>query len=607
MIGDKIFDYFKQKISNFSKTTKNGKYLFSCPNSEKHKFVTNQPSATFIAGTEKIVCLFCGWKGSIYDAVRLLEKDKTNFTDEQIIFYLMSFLKLNNFVELDVYLKHGWSLVPLARNSKNPIETNWTNNVHKNKEEWIKWINNELNIGVRTGEISGITVVDVDLKDESIKEDKIYSLLKKSDTLTQNSPHGKHFFFKYDKDIKQTVNLGNKHIDIRNDKGQVVIYPSKINNLPYSWEDINKNIKPFPEELKQELLTLESEKKEIINNINIEEKILEGERNVTLTSLCGNLIRKLPLEQTQYVLKLINNTLLQTPLPESEIDVIIKSINKYKETEDTSQEKAIFECLKLLKCDIHAKDIVEHTGLKRSIVDKYLSKFAKEGKIIRTGRGIYDFKNKIEWTHAEDKDIELYPYKIPYFDEVAYFQHGDIILLGGLTGKGKTHQALNMVKEMIKQGVKPYYISFESGSRYKKIAQYLGINSDDFYVPSEEITNPLHILLEEKAFTIIDWLYLGDDFTATPKIFNHFKDEMKKRGGILVIFTQLKEDYSWFAKNLIKDFVALSARYVHDDSSGIVGHWDIDKIRDPKGNYLTEKIYCKYNFETKEFFVESKV
>jgi hypothetical protein len=74
---------------------------------------------------------------------------------------------------------------------------------------------------------------------------------------------------------------------------------------------------------------------------------------------------------------------------------------------------------------------------------------------------------------------------------------------------------------------------------------------------------------------------------------------MRRKGGILVVFTQLKENYDYFAVNLIKSFASFAARYIYDDSTGVIGHWEIDKIRDSKGHYQTARVDCSFSFETK--------
>ena len=51
---------------------------------------------------------------------------------------------------------------------------------------------------------------------------------------------------------------------------------------------------------------------------------------------------------------------------------------------------------------------------------------------------------------------------------------------------------------------------------------------------------------------------------------------MRRKGGILVVFSQLKEDYSYFAVNLIKSFPSVACRYIYDDSTGVIGHFEVD-------------------------------
>jgi len=608
-LNDNFLTYLEKHIPNFSKLKKKGSIVFTCPNSQNHKIPSKAPTCTAINGSDKYYCLQCSWKGTFIDAVKIIEPEKRLDSEDKIMAYLLQSEKIEPYPELEVYEKYKWSLVPVAPNGKNPIENDWTNKTHLDKIEWINWLEKKTNIGVRTGEVSGITVIDVDLKVEPNGEfDEIYKELMDSKTLTQNTPHGRHFVFHYDKDIPQVVKLGGMTIDTRNDGGQILIAPSKINQLCYHWVDSNIDIKIIPENIKAKVLELlkvekvdNSKVSEEMTQISEEVKAIgEGGRNGMLTSIGGLLINKLSPEQTELVLSIMNQKFMNPPLPSAEVKAMLGSLSGYKETEEQTQEKMIYECFTLVQTDVSAKDIMEHTGLKRAIVDKYLSKFFKEGKAVRRGRGRYDLKSKVEWTNEAQNPIKEYPYKIPYFNDIAYFQDSDIILIGAPQGKGKTHIAMNIIRQMKIQGITPYYISLESGSRHEKIAEQLQLIPKDYYVSKESIDNPLQIEIEPNAFTIIDWLYTGEDFAATLTIFKHLNDEMKKKKGILVVFTQLKENYDYFAVNLIKSFPSLAARYIRDDDTGLIGHFQADKIRDPKGHYSTATVNCKFDFDTKE-------
>jgi len=94
-------------------------------------------------------------------------------------------------------------------------------------------------------------------------------------------------------------------------------------------------------------------------------------------------------------------------------------------------------------------------------------------------------------------------------------------------------------------------------------------------------------------------LYTGEDFAQTQAIFKYLSDEMRRKGGILVVFTQLKEDYNYFAVNLIKSFASFASRYMYDDTTGVIGHFEIDKIRDSKGHYQNARVDCSFDFSNK--------
>jgi hypothetical protein len=626
-IEDNLFSYLKSKINNFEKTHKRGAALFTCPNIDNHKFKSKSPTATTIQGSDKISCLICGWKGNFYDIVRLLEQDKKPYSDMQIQEYLINSFDTDNLPELEYYKKYGWSLVPVAKNGKNPLEKGWTDKNHYEKIEWLNWIGQGLNIGVRTGESSKITVIDVDLHVSPTSEmEEIYKELNATKTLMQNTPHGKHFIFTYDKDIQHSPKLKellNATIDIRNDGNQLLISPSKINNNSYHWVNLGSEIKVIPENIKSKLLGLlqvdksrksemSSEMSQIVNTNNdpiiLKGDNLEGQCNDTFIQFGGALLKiGIPVDKAQVILHYLNKHWLNQPMPSNVVDSMIGSLEGYKGTEEQTQETAIYEACKLIQTDISAKDIMEHTVLKRAIVDKYLAKLHKEGKLSRRGRGRYDCKTKVEWVNELQEKTNEVNYKIPYFDDVAHFRSGDIVLIGAPTGKGKTTIAINFIKQMRVQGITPFYLSLEAGSRHEKTAKLLGLTQKDYYVPKETVINPLQIEIEPNSFTIIDWLYTGDDFAQTQSVFKHLNDEMVRKGGILIVFTQLKENYDWFAVNLVKSFPRFATRFIYDDETGIVSHFDVCKITDPKGHYQTIIIPTEFNFENKELIKKNNI
>lgn len=612
-LNKRLFDYLELKLPDFNHTrNKKGKVLFTCPNSSNHKFKKGSPTAMFSVGdSTKICCLQCGWKGDTFDAVRKVEPGKKNFDNAGILKHLMDILDLDIFSELNEYKRLGFSLLPVARNGKEAIEPKWQQVTHYEKVDWIKYLNNGLNIGMRTGEVSGVTVVDYDLKgEESSGQIAIKEALLASDTLVQNTPSGgKHFIFKFDTEIPQQVNIGGLHIDTRNTNGYILVAPSKRTEGNYEIEDFEKEIKEIPEVIKKFLVENSTKKKETDPNIVIKgsedlnldladiNKVKEGDgRNNIITSLGGLLLKKgFAVQQTADALSIINQNFFTPPLSKKEMLVTVTSIAKYQEGDDLTHEQTIYDYCKEMGSDITARDMMDSLRLPRSIVDKYLSKFKKESVLIRCGRGRYKFREIIEWSKETPDKLVEYPHSIKYFSECSYFQNGDILLLGGRTNTGKTTVALNMLKHMIDQDLTPYYVYLESGSRFQKTSQMLGIPGKYFHAYHSD---PMSIDIIPDSFTIIDWLHIGmKEYTDT--VFKHLSDEIQRKGGILVVFTQLKESNDWFAPNLIKSFPTFASRYIHNENDKKEGVWVVDKLKEPKGSFTSYEIPCSYDFNTR--------
>jgi hypothetical protein len=146
----------------------------------------------------------------------------------------------------------NFKCIKLIHNSKMPIQS-W-----KNKKE-AQYNYNDIdsdkyNIGIITGKINNIIVVDIDLykmEDDNIflKEFKNY---KKIDTLINKTPRGGyHLYFNYDESLYNVAS--NIQVDIRSDNGYIVAPPSSIEGNQYTIYK-NKPIIDIPEDLKEFLL-----------------------------------------------------------------------------------------------------------------------------------------------------------------------------------------------------------------------------------------------------------------------------------------------------------------------------------------------------------------
>jgi hypothetical protein len=583
--------------------------MLECPYCHKVPMsATIPPRCTFIN------CFSCNAKKkNIIDIVRDTEKVKG--TDEDIIQYIKELLNLDMVTKKDTekinevlkfYKENGFDLVPVAKDKKIPIEQGWTEKVHKDIEEWQVWLGDGINLGIKTGKSSNLTILDVDVKPVP-KE----ILALTGDTFTLETSKGFQYYYKYVAELPKT-RINDLKIDLENEGGQCVAYPSIVDGvkrkissfksviempkdlLDYLKTKVTVPLKSFSEKLKEDIAT---------ENFNLN-LLGEGERNVSLLKLGGLLRKELNLPQTERVLSILNRHICTTPISTKDLNAMVKSLAKYTEFDEKELAHRVMTYLKDVeeagRMEICSAIMGTNRGEEKIRIDKVLHYLVKEEYIQKKGSR-YILLQKMTWANSLlDTDNNI-GFKIPYFYDIANIEYGDLILIGSKTKYGKSHIAMNIIKQLVEQDIKPYYISLESGSRFKKIALQLGLKDDDFNYNKKWI-DPIGIQLEPKSIMIIDWL-CPDNFAEVDKIFRHFTEQLAKTNGILIVFMQLKEDSgAWFSNNLVKQFPALCVKYLYDDEKdGTYGKFIIDAVRDPKSHIKTWEIPCKYDWQTKLF------
>ena len=610
-----LLQYLKLKKIPYKKSGK--VVMVSCPFCHQDKMTAN-----VIPNTHIVNCFTCRKKYTVLDIAKKLEKNFPEKEEEQYHF-LKELLKVKVMTKtdetniekvLDFYVENGFDLVPIANNQKAPIEKDWTNKNHKQKNEWINWITNGLNIGVKTGVKSNVTIIDIDQK--PIPEE-IKKLM--GETLTQESTNGFHLFYKYDKDFPKT-RIDSLKIDIENDGGQVVIYPSKVKEV-----ERKINIHPvieMPKELKAFLLskttvTRKTNSEIIREDIKTEDfKIdptkftlknngLEGSCNTEFIKLGGILRKQLNTNQTGYVLNILNKHILEHPMQQQAINAMIRELDKYNIFDERELAHKVLDYLKDVeeasRNEIAMTIAGTNRGADKKRIDKALKYLVKEEYIRKQGTR-YIIKQKANWqTNLINVGMPI-DFKMPYFDDIMKFNWGDLILIGSGNARGKTHISMNIIKELIKQGKTPYYLSLESGSRFIKIALQLGLKEPE--LKYDEVADATKIELESgKAITVIDWL-CPNSYAEVDKLLMHFTKQLQKTKGIAIVFMQLRDNNDWFAKDLCKQFPSFACRYIYDNKdSGEFGRFEVDKVREPKMKNHNRQIPCQYNWETKELKV----
>lgn len=584
-----VIEYLQKRVPNFQKKGD----IFSCPFGSKHP--DNIMTAHLNSLTSgKVHCYKCGELGDIFSLCKKIDFASQELEDEDVADYLCQELKIktdNKIVEwLEKYQKWGWSLVPVEANSKRAnIEKDWQKKIHKNIDEWKDWLSSGINVGLLGGKISNVTLIDIDTK-EIPEELKKYV----GETLTQSTLKGFHLIYRYDADLP-SMDLRDTPcklpIEIRSDGGfQTVIYPSIVDGKERSFND--KEPIKMPEPLKQwlmDMVIIKDEPKEVLatpaeklfEDLKIEG--LDGKCNSSFVKFGGLLRKQLNIAQTEYTLDIVNSLLLDNPMPKKDIKAMMKGLQKYAGADTNILTKQILDYLNR-HGESSTRDLVDCLKAEKKDIMDVLASLMLDNKIYKQ-RNVYKPVNRPNWKTDFCSESRVLDFQVPYFHDYAVFRNSDMICLGSGTGVGKSYIALNFIKKLVEQGQKPYYISSEPGNRFASIALKLGLKEGDFGFCNHY--NPQQLELEDNAITLIDWL-LPDNYAEVDKLYKIFSQQLDTHGGLLFLFSQLKDNGDFYSKDMIKFFASFAVKYFYTNINGVSDntktYFRTDKIREPKTN-----------------------
>ncbi len=225
------------------------------------------------------------------------------------------------------YLKNNKSIFPVGKDKKPLIAWEEYQTRLATVEEVEKWWSTypEANIGLVTGKISSVTVVDFDLGSED------YQTFPETLTVKTGSG-GYHLYYQY-YPIRNKAGIL-PHIDIRGDGGYVVAYPSETEDKIENGQVIKKggkyelikemNFAKFPRERFGQPEN-QTEKKHLLDLV----EIPIGSRNDSMASVIGKLLLTTHPNEWDKEIYPVASAINQTyspPLPESELKSVYRSI-----------------------------------------------------------------------------------------------------------------------------------------------------------------------------------------------------------------------------------------------------------------------------------------
>ncbi len=122
------------------------------------------------------------------------------------------------------------------------------------QEQIAQWFDDDAprsNVGIVTGEISGITVIDIDVADGKMGAATWQELISEhgepNTLMSKTGSGGMHVVFKYNSALKTSSNTLGDGVDVRNDGGYIVAPPSLHQcGGEYEWLNWHESIKTLP-------------------------------------------------------------------------------------------------------------------------------------------------------------------------------------------------------------------------------------------------------------------------------------------------------------------------------------------------------------------------
>jgi len=412
---------------------------------------------------------------------------------------------------------------------------------------YTKWP--DMNLGIVTGEISNLTVLDCDSHDAVTA----FRTLYKGQTVTVKTPRGTHYYFQYAEGTRNTVKVMGLDIDIRSSGGYVVAPPSKNGEgLAYSF------IKGFKD------VALD-----IVSSLVFNTGVDNTGKNMS-TSVYNSLQTSTMFEHGRRDESLFHvaNCLAKGHMTDPEIKqvllVIMRSWGEHDERWAQDKVKSAMERINRKERNL-AEEVLEYvlstTGYILSTeVEKclhlstrqetknlsiILKRLSNQGVIEKHGQknGCWRRVDKdieiIDWKNADEKD---YPIELPLgLSGLVKLYPGNIAVVAGASNTGKTALMLEIIRLNQKQH-KIHYFNSEMGASELKIRlnqfpeNLIKYNPWNFTAVGR--SSNFADVIQPDAMNIIDFMEVYDEFY---KIGGWIRDiHSKLKSGIAIIAIQKK-------------------------------------------------------------------
>jgi hypothetical protein len=474
--------------------------------------------------------------------------------------------------------KQHFSVIPVRKNKKPFIKWEAYQKEMPTRQQikdwWSKWP--QANIGIVTGAVSGVDVVDCD--SEAGKNALSDFLSDSFITPVSKTPKGWHYYFRYKEGLSNGVRVLTD-CDIRTTGGYIVAPPSKNgSDIPYSWLDnlkISKvELADMPDMLFDTLLqgashvkanpSLHINKEDsfrcattppndsattlqhnaTMRNISFE----EPGRDDALFHLANYLVKSgMPIATIEKYLSFIGVN-CNPPYPEKELQIKIKSALDRSKKRRIGLTDEIRELISATKGNISATFCYNAlqcaTKGEKSSVRTILGRFVEEGLLEKSNKRAGDYRiidgvcEPEDWKNAEISNVDLWlPFEL---NEMIDIPAGSVILIAGSQDAGKSALLMNIAKENMDKWPVNYFSSEINKAGFKsRVSLFDAPFYDDWKVNFYTRMSGFADVIKPGELNIIDYLEIHDNFFEVAK---HLAGIFEKLGGKGVAVVAIQKD-----------------------------------------------------------------
>jgi hypothetical protein len=441
------------------------------------------------------------------------------------------------------YAGRGFSVIPV-RGDKKPLLPTWTPYQQRpaTAEEirawWERWPS--AMIGIVTGEISGIFVIDCDTPKgfEAVQNLIPESLLMP----TARTPRGGwHLYFRWLQDYKLTIGTGIlPGVDFRSTGGYIIAPPSvNVEGKAYAWQEglsLDVELPSMPSAL---LSAINNKKVHyrggVDSSVDNIEFFTTGRRDEDLFSIANALVRgNLSEKIIKQTLDIIASN-CKPPFPLAEAEEKIRSAMARAEHRDRTlsadvkewvlSTSGVFLSTEIYSC-LHLSTRDEKKNV--SIILKRLS---AEGIIEKYGNRNGQYRcldsetESLDWKNADITPLDLrWPFQI---ERLVSVYPGNIAVIAGAANAGKTSFILNFIC-LNQKAHKVHLFSSEGGPEElnMRISKF-DLPLDAWTFKAWDRTGDFADVIKPDDVNVIDYLEIHDEFYKIGGIIKGISDHLK--------------------------------------------------------------------------------